>query len=89
MQARRPVGSFVMPERANPVDPPDLGLLPTFRRLLRLWRAEWRLGAVGLSLAFAYTLISIAIPLLMQQAVDHAIVSHTKALWPYIVAIVG
>jgi ABC-type multidrug transport system fused ATPase/permease subunit len=78
-----------MPERANPVDPPDLGLLPTFRRLLRLWRAEWRLGAVGLSLAFAYTLISIAIPLLMQQAVDHAIVSHTKALWPYIVAIVG
>jgi ABC-type multidrug transport system fused ATPase/permease subunit len=78
-----------MPERANPVDPPDLGLLPTFRRLLRLWRVEWRLGAVGLSLAFAYTLISIAIPLLMQQAVDHAIVSHTKALWPYIVAIVG
>ncbi len=78
-----------MPERANPVDPPDLGLLPTFRRLLRLWRAEWRLGVVGLSLAFAYTLISIAIPLLMQQAVDHAIVSHTKPLWPYIVAIVG
>ena len=61
----------------------------TFRRLLRLWRAEWRLGALGLSLAFAYTMISIAIPLLMQRAVDHAIVSHTKPLWPYIVAIVG
>jgi ABC-type multidrug transport system fused ATPase/permease subunit len=78
-----------MPERVNPVDPPDLGLLPTFRRLLRLWRAEWRLGAIGLSLAFVYTLISIAIPLLMQQAVDHAIEAHTKPLWPYILAIVG
>ena len=78
-----------MPERVNPVDPPDLGLLPTFRRLLRLWRAEWRLGAIGLSLAFVYTLISITIPLLMQQAVDHAIVEHTKPLWPYILAIVG
>ena len=78
-----------MPEHVNPVDPPDLGLLPTFRRLLRLWRAEWRLGALGLSLAFAYTMISIAIPLLMQRAVDNAIVAHTKPLWPYIVAIVG
>ncbi len=73
----------------NPVDPPDLGLLPTFGRLLRLWRAEWRLGALGLSLAFAYTMISIAIPLLMQQAVDHAIVKHTKPLWPYVAAIVA
>jgi len=78
-----------MHHATNPVDPPDLGLLPTFRRLLRLWRAEWRLGAVGLSLAFAYTLISISIPLLTQRAVDHAIVTHSKALWPYIVAIVG
>src|SRR6476646_10740664 len=78
-----------MPEHPNPVDPPDLGLLPTFRRLLRLWRAEWRLGALGLSLAFCYTLISIAIPLLTQRAVDHAIVSHSRALWPYIVAIVA
>ena len=78
-----------MPERANPVDPPDLGLLPTLRRLLKLWRAEWRLGAFGLSLAFVYTLISITIPLLMQQAVDHAIVNHTKQLWPYVLAIVG
>ena len=67
-----------MPEHPNPVDPPDLGLLPTFRRLLRLWRAEWRLGALGLSLAFCYTLISITIPVLTQRAVDHAIV-RTRA----------
>jgi ATP-binding cassette, subfamily B, bacterial len=78
-----------MPDRANPVDPPDLGLLPTFRRLLRLWRRQWRLGSLGLSLAFAYTLISIVIPLLSQRAIDHAIVHHEQALWPYVLAIVG
>src|SRR5579864_4715773 len=78
-----------MPERANPVDPPDLGLLPTFRRLLRLWWAERRLGGIGLALAFVYTLISITIPILMQQEVDHSIVSHKEALWPFILAIVG
>jgi len=78
-----------MPEHLNPVDPPDLGLLPTFRRLLRLWAAEWRLGAVGLSFALAYTLISTTIPLLMQQAIDHAIVKHSQPLWPYLLAIAG
>ncbi len=77
-----------MPEHANPVDPPDLGLLPTFRRLLRLWRAEWRLALWGLSCAFVYTLISTAIPLLIQQAIDHAVVAHTQRLWPYLLAIV-
>jgi ATP-binding cassette, subfamily B, bacterial len=74
---------------ANPVDPPDIGLLPTFRRLLRLWWGERRLGFVGLGFALAYTLISTAIPLLLQEAIDHAIVSHTQRLWPYLLAIVG
>jgi ATP-binding cassette, subfamily B, bacterial len=78
-----------MPDRANPVDPPDLGLLPTFRRLLRLWWAERRLGALGLSLAFCYTLISITIPLISQRAIDDAIVNHRHPLWPYVLAIVG
>jgi ABC-type multidrug transport system fused ATPase/permease subunit len=73
----------------NPVDPPDLGLLPTFRRLLRLWWGERRLGALGLSFALVYTLISTAIPLLMQRAIDHAVVRHTQPLWPYLLAIVG
>ena len=77
------------PSTSNPVDPPDLGLLPTFRRLLRLWWGERRLGALGLSLALAYTLISIAIPLLMQRAIDNAIVTHTQPLWPYVLAIVA
>jgi ABC-type multidrug transport system fused ATPase/permease subunit len=78
-----------MPEHANPVDPPDLGLLPTLRRLLRLWRAEWRLGVLGCTFAFAYTLISITIPLLTQRAIDEAIVHHTRRLWPFILAIVA
>src|SRR6266446_4524397 len=78
-----------MPAHANPVDPPDLGLLPTFRRLLRLWRREWRLGALGIAFALCYTLISIAIPLLTQRAIDHSIVTHTQPLLPYILAIVG
>jgi ABC-type multidrug transport system fused ATPase/permease subunit len=78
-----------MPEYAPNLDPPDLGLLPTLRRLLRLWWLERRLGFLGLSLALAYTLVSITIPLLTQRAIDHAIVSHTQRLWPYIVAIVG
>jgi ABC-type multidrug transport system fused ATPase/permease subunit len=72
---------------ANPVDPPDLGLLPTFRRLLRLWWGERRLGAVGLTFALLYTLISTTIPILLQRAIDHAVVSHTQPLWPYLLAI--
>ena len=78
-----------MPEQVNTVDPPDLGLLPTLRRLLRLWWGERRLGALGLSFALAYTLISIAIPLLMQRAIDNAVVAHTQRLWPYVLAIVA
>ena len=78
-----------MPPYRNPVDPPDLGLLPTLRRLLRLWWGERRLGAIGLSFALCYTLISITIPLLQQRAIDDAIVTHRQALWPYLVAIVA
>jgi ABC-type multidrug transport system fused ATPase/permease subunit len=77
----------------NPVDPPDLGLLPTFRRLLPLWWAERRMGFFGLACSLVYVLISIAIPLLIQQAIDHSIDtrhdSHVRALWPYLVLIVA
>ena len=76
-----------MPEHANPVDPPDLGLLPTFRRLLRLWWGERRLGFVGLGFALSYTLISTTIPVLMQEAIDRAIVEHRQSIWPYLLVI--
>jgi ABC-type multidrug transport system fused ATPase/permease subunit len=78
-----------MPEYVNPVDPPDLGLLPTFRRLLRLWWGERRLGGIGLGFALVYTLISTSIPLLLQRAIDRAIVHHTEALWPYLLLILA
>ena len=77
----------------NSVDPPDLGLLPTFRRLLRLWREQWRLGVFGLTCSLVYTLISIAIPILIQRAIDHSIDTrhdpHHQVLWPYLAAIAG
>ncbi|HZS30990.1 MAG TPA: ABC transporter ATP-binding protein [Gaiellaceae bacterium] len=81
----------------NPVDPPDLGLLPTFRRLLPLWWEERRLGFFGLACSLVYVLLSLAIPLLSQQAIDHSIdatphhgiVPHLKPLWPYLAIIVG
>ena len=66
----------------NPVDPPDLGMLPTFRRLLRLWREQWKLGVFALSCSFLYTLISIGIPILIQRAIDNSI-----ARWGLVVAL--
>jgi ABC-type multidrug transport system fused ATPase/permease subunit len=74
----------------NSVDPPDLGLLPTFRRLLRLWREHWKLGLFALSCSLVYTLISVAIPILIQRAIDNAIVPHKEnELPPYLAAIGG
>jgi len=72
------------------VDPPDLGMLPTFRRLLGLWKEQWKLGVFALSCSLVYTLISITIPILIQQAIDNAIVPHKESeLPPYIAAIGG
>jgi ABC-type multidrug transport system fused ATPase/permease subunit len=77
-----------MSTHVNPVDPPDLGLLPTFRRLLGLWSEQWKLGVFSLTCALFYTLISTAIPILIQRAIDDAIVPHdTQKLPPYIAAI--
>src|SRR2546421_9124268 len=71
------------------VEPPDLGLLPTLRRLLRLWREQWKLGLFGLTCALAYTLISIVIPILIQRAIDNAIVPHKEDLLPPYLAAIG
>ena len=86
-------GRFAMSTYVNHVDPPDLGMLPTFRRLLRLWGEQWKLGVFGLGCSLVYTLISIAIPILIQRAIDHSIDTthhhHRQALWPYLAIIVG
>ena len=44
---------------------------PTLRRLLTLWRGEWRSVALGLVCALAYTALSLAIPTLLQRAIDN------------------
>jgi ABC-type multidrug transport system fused ATPase/permease subunit len=76
------------PPRTNPVDPPDLELLPTIRRLLGLWREQWRLVAIGLVCALLTTLLALAIPILVSRAIDNAIVpKKTGALLPYLGAI--
>jgi ABC-type multidrug transport system fused ATPase/permease subunit len=68
-------------------------MLPTFRRLLRLWTEQWKLGVFGLGCSFVYTLLSIAIPILIQRAIDHSIHptgdTHRQPLWPYLAVIVG
>ncbi len=73
----------------NHVDPPDLSLWPTLRRLFPLWWEQRRLVAVGLAFALAFTALSLAIPLLIKRVVDEAIVGpHDGRLLPYLGAIV-
>jgi ABC-type multidrug transport system fused ATPase/permease subunit len=74
------------------VDPPDLGTLATVKGLSRLWRAQGRLVVVGLVCAFAYSGLSLAIPIVVRHAIDRSIAptnGHRAALWPYLVAVVG
>ncbi|MHB1243462.1 MAG: ABC transporter ATP-binding protein [Gaiellaceae bacterium] len=69
----------------NHVDPPDLALRPTLRRLFPLWWEQRRLVAVGIAFAFATTALSIAIPILIQRVVDDAIVGPDDGrLLPYL-----
>jgi ABC-type multidrug transport system fused ATPase/permease subunit len=70
-------------------DPPDYELRATVRRLGGVWREQWRLTAIGLAYAFAYSGLSLVIPLLVARAIDGSIVNHERALWPQLVAIVA
>jgi ABC-type multidrug transport system fused ATPase/permease subunit len=74
------------------VDPPDLGTLATVRQLARLWREQGRLVVIGLVCAFAYSGLSLTIPIVVRHAIDRSIAptnGHRAALWPYLVAVVG
>ncbi len=71
------------------VDPPDLTLWPTLRRLFPLWWEQRRLVGLGLTLALVFTALSITIPVLIQRVVDEAIVGpHDGRLLPYLGVIV-
>ena len=72
------------------VDPPDLTLWPTIRHLYPLWRAQWRLVALGLSCAVVFTVLSLLIPILVQRTIDNAIDGGDGSLLvPYLAAIVA
>jgi ABC-type multidrug transport system fused ATPase/permease subunit len=70
------------------VDPADLSSRATLRRLFPLWWEQRRLVAVGLAFALAFTALSMTIPILIQRAIDEAIVGpHEGRLLPYLGAI--
>jgi ABC-type multidrug transport system fused ATPase/permease subunit len=72
------------------VDPPDLPLWPTLRRLAPLWWEQRRLAAVGLVCAFAFTGLSLTIPVLVQRVIDEAIEGpYDDRLLPYLGVIVA
>ncbi len=75
------------PLRPDSFDPPDLSVRATVTRLARLGREQWRLSALGLSLALLYTVLSIAIPLLVARTIDRAIVQDDAPLLPLLGAI--
>jgi ABC-type multidrug transport system fused ATPase/permease subunit len=73
----------------SPVDPPDLGLWATLRHLFPLWWGQRRLVLLGLTLALAFTALSISIPVLIQRAIDDAIdTGDTRLLLVYLGSIV-
>ena len=72
------------------VDPPDLGLWPTLRRLAPLWWEQRRLVGVGLACALLFTGLSLAIPILVQRTIDEAIEGTREGrLLPYLGAIIA
>jgi ABC-type multidrug transport system fused ATPase/permease subunit len=70
------------------VDPPDLPLWPTLRRLAPLWWEQRRLAALGLVCAFVFTGLSLTIPVLVQRVIDEAIEGpYDDRLLPYLALI--
>src|SRR5689334_5477453 len=75
------------PELGGPFDPPAYGVGRTARRLAHVWREQRRLTLVGLVYAFVYSMLSLAIPLLIATAIDSSIVDHRYPLAPLLTAI--
>jgi ABC-type multidrug transport system fused ATPase/permease subunit len=67
--------------------PGDLAVRATARRLAAIGREQWRIAALALALALGYTVLSLAIPLLVARAIDRSIVHHEQPLWPLLAAI--
>jgi ABC-type multidrug transport system fused ATPase/permease subunit len=81
----------VVSRRSLSVDPPDLGFWPTAKGLAGLWREQKRLVIFGLTCAFIYSGLSLAIPIVIRHAIDDSIAPTSgkgTALWPYLVVVV-
>jgi ABC-type multidrug transport system fused ATPase/permease subunit len=70
-------------------DAPDYGLRSTAARLLDVWREQWRLTALALVYALGYSLLSLAIPILVARANDGSILHDDRPLWPQLALIGG
>jgi ABC-type multidrug transport system fused ATPase/permease subunit len=70
-------------------DPPDYGLRSTTGRLARVWREQWRLTALGLLYALAYSVLSIAIPVVVARTIDGSILHDVRPLWPQLAIIIA
>ena len=75
------------PPDTGAFDPPAYGMGTTARRLVQVWREERRLSLIGLGYAFVYSVLSLAIPLLIATAIDSSIVDHRYPLAPLLAAI--
>jgi ABC-type multidrug transport system fused ATPase/permease subunit len=70
------------------VDPPDYPPWPTARRLTPLWWGQRTLVLLALFCALVYVGLSLGIPILIQRAIDNAIVpGNPSDVWPYVIAI--
>jgi ABC-type multidrug transport system fused ATPase/permease subunit len=71
------------------LDPPDYEFRTTARRLAGVWHEQWRITAVALGYALTYSLLSLAIPLLVARTIDGSILHDERPLWPELAAIGG
>ncbi len=72
------------------VDPPDLPLRPTLRRLLPLWWEQRRLAALAIVCAFMVTAVSIGIPILISHVIDDVVGGdNPSAILPYLALILA
>jgi ABC-type multidrug transport system fused ATPase/permease subunit len=72
------------------VDPPDLPLRPTLRRLFPLWWEQRRLAALAIVCALMVTAVSIGIPVLISHVIDDVVGGDDPAaLLPYLLLILA
>ena len=72
------------------VDPPDLPLRPTLRRLLPLWWEQRRLAALAIVCALMVTAVSIGIPIIISHVIDDVVGGdNPTALLPYLLLILA